>query len=393
MSKAPTGTGRMGLLAAALVITILLSVPIGSGFASSSYSSTTVNTGNSISANYFTVGLYTDSACTAACTDILRTDAEYQKVGDPVSGDVTYSIADDTELTHNGESIEQGNTTTSYQLYLKIGSVNLTGTYGVSVDCECGFIYNSSTTELANASIIATLTNLDDSSPAQISEGTYKLSLKTRGFSAVMDNDPTSLSITMSIVVTDNCSGTYVGSPETVAITSESSIIINNETEAAQAINDANKNNTTVDNFVPSSGGGSHASGKTYTGGWGVTVANGSDATISEQGKINASLNCVDTPFILVMYKGNRGGDSDGTLKITIDGKSTQFTINTNNRMYVVYADTNGLTYDGPSAVTNSFNATQYMSGKTWITGTSMTVEVTSGSVKDLTFDIVLKNT
>lgn len=101
----------------------------------------------------------------------------------------------------------------------------------------------------------------------------------------------------------------------------------------------------------------------------------------------------MNTPFIIVLYKGSRGGPSNGTLSITIDDMNIRIPISTNNRMFVIYADSNGLVSSGAMSVTNSFNATSYMNGKQWISGSEMTVKVASGSVKDLTFDIVLKAT
>lgn len=226
------------LLIGSLVMMIMIP-SLAIGYAVPSYTSEMVCSDNTNTAGYFTIGLYTDEDCTVACTDIFKADGVYQKVTDQTTGDITYSITDDTELTHNGEN--------GYQLYLRIASANMNGTYSVSTSCDCSFIRNGTPTEIRGASIIATLTDLDDTIPSEIADGIYKLSLTSYGLSAVMAGDPTSLSISILLIVRNISMGTYIDSPETMTITAESSITIVDEETAAEALTDANENNTSID--------------------------------------------------------------------------------------------------------------------------------------------------
>lgn len=78
----------MGLLVAALVVTLFLSMPIGSGFAETSYTATTVCTDNSVGANYGVLSITCggaqhplESALKSSFTTVSNTDTEITRQG------------------------------------------------------------------------------------------------------------------------------------------------------------------------------------------------------------------------------------------------------------------------------------------------------------------------
>lgn len=121
------------------------------------------------------------------------------------------------------------------------------------------------------------------------------------------------------------------------------------------------------------SGSGSHGSGQSYSGGFGVTIASGGDKTISDHGAIHASMTCVPNPFVLVLSLNNTDHDGNtGPVTITLDGKSCTInvTLSDRGRSFIIYDGGDHLEYSTPSmSLGRNYNITNYMQGKTWLSG------------------------
>ena len=346
------------------------------------YSAVTVNTDNSASASYFNVGLYSDSSCTQTASSMLKTSAEYMTT----SGlNTTYSVNDNTDIAADS-------------LYMKIIPVNLSGgTYSVSADCTCTFRNSTQSVSSDSASLSVVLTGESGTVTNPSAETAYKVSLLTSGFSTSgLNSAPTSMSVTVSIIVTNSNMGIFAGSPSSITLTSSSSIVITDDTSAAEALEEANADDNNHYFTGSSDKNSNHSSGKSYSGGYGVTIASSEgrdDETISSGSKISASLNSVDDSFVIILYKGTNG--KDGNLHIQVDNgndlsipmKGKKGTV----QSYIVYGSSNSLEYykfENNETSGESIDITSIMDGKTWITGKKITV---NGQVGSVTMDIVLK--
>lgn len=297
-------------------------IPVGMA---TPYTATTTNTDNSLSSEFFTVGLYSDESCTTPASTFFKSSEEYNKV---VESNTTYSINDGTDLAADN-------------LFLKIIASNHTdGNYSVTCVCTCTFVSSDQQKSASNPSLTVVLKNGGNTVTTPVSGTGYKVSLLTSGFSAVMTSAPTSMSVSMRITITDNISGAYVGPSQSVSISQSSSVVITDDTTAAEAIENANPGDTL--SYAGSSSEGK-SSGKSYTGGYGVTVGSGNDATISDNGKVDASLNCIDAPFVIVLSKGDQGNPS-GTVIVSVDGKSSYVDVD-RGYMSIVYKKNNSITF------------------------------------------------
>ena len=202
-------TGRNHSLLLALAITmvaVMVTQPIAVGFASSSsYTATTVSTGNSISSEYYTLRLLSYSG--SSTSKVLQLNNDFTDIdGEQAfsNGQINYSY-DNSDNTYN---IVNGNTTLSKSnIFVAIGNVvgNISGTYGLSCTCTGFESYSSS-------SVTMTWGNNNEN----LSTGyAYRVNLSASNLNYSSTVSPNNTSICIAITATNVCNATYVNDHNT----------------------------------------------------------------------------------------------------------------------------------------------------------------------------------
>lgn len=196
------GRNHSLLLALAIAsVAIMVAQPMAIGFASASYSATTVNTGNSISADYFTAGLYTyrGSGDPDFIMDYSSSNFATLTVAAFDQGRIPYTEEDDdTYKVHNGIT-----NTAINNLYIAITSIphhTMVGStfslsYTVTGIAEAGFT--------GNATLV-----WGGGSPAIELNKAYRLHLSLSDLEYSGTQVP-QMTISVAITLTDNNSACY----------------------------------------------------------------------------------------------------------------------------------------------------------------------------------------
>ncbi len=214
-------------------VVIIMTVPASAtGFASPGYNATTASTGNCITANYFTVGFYSDSSCQMFASNILTT------------GDIEYSSSGTTRTLNTTAVSMPG-------LYFKIdGTHQQTEYYTVSATFSCSFdstpVPNAVMTILFDDDYEIVANSNQSNGSVDLAAGVYALSFGITGASVDMASAPTNLVITLSINVVDNNSG-IVNNSSTRTLTAVSSAEVIDTTTATDSVEEANQNNSDFD--------------------------------------------------------------------------------------------------------------------------------------------------
>ena len=196
MGKGSGKTFGMGLLTV-LAVAMFITMPVGNGFAVS-YTAATTSVSNVITVDYFTVGLYTNTAGTSAASQIFANTLSY-------SGSGPYVFADSSE----GALVSQS------PLYVKINdysnthsTYNLSATWSVSVNAgtisttpKIDVSLGNNTSNKATQAGVATISGINPETAMELIVRIYDLT--------VTGTLPSSISLSINLSFTSGNSGSY----------------------------------------------------------------------------------------------------------------------------------------------------------------------------------------
>ena len=283
------------------------------GYASAvSYTATTVCSGNSVTADYFTANLYSDAQCTVPKDHLL------------LSGNIEYTVTGTTYTIQNNTVISDAST------YLKINSnhetdPNETDPYTISANFSCSL----GNTPVNNATLTiqsgSTFSFVAGSATANISDDVaYPLTLKISNVSANLNAAPTILDVEITIMISDNISASYVGDK---SITISGPIVINNNESAMISLEQINSNNESFSSgdytFNEVTQGSTH--GGQPSSSFAVEIRSRDQSGIAAtDGSVNFTINVPgDTKFAVCCYSST---GSNGSIIITVNSKSATLT-------------------------------------------------------------------
>lgn len=359
MSKPTAGIDRMGLLAI-VAVAFLLTIPVGTGFAVG-YTATTTSASNAISADYFTAGFY-DSSGNAVSTTLKDSLTYKEETSNNVT---TYSIEDDTVVSVDN-------------LYFRInkGAHANNRTYSVSATCTCIFKKTSldAGTEAEDAVMGITLKSGNTVVSTPTSDTLYSVIMKVSDVSAEMDDDPTLISISYSILVVDNCNATYSGSDAGITITGSATSQTEHEEQVAESLDDSNPG-TTVNFAASSDTDNQRSSHMNYEGGYGVTLAQGSNTSNSigdSSGNVDVTISSTSIQSFVLIVKF--GVNNNTKLTITMDN-NYRTEISGDSNVHCVYMGASNLDSGIITANNGVYDVAGFMNGKTWLTGNSLSFD------------------
>ena len=227
--------------------------------------------------------------------NILCSSLEYNKSQSGSS--MSYSIEDDTVITADA-------------LYIKIQSSGMAvNSYTVSAECTCVFSGPNTDVEADDPAVVPTLKDGSGNTVSTLASGNYYgFSLCCEGFSAIMTEEPTSISVNVTIVAENVCMGAF-DSSETIAVTYSSSVPVSIDPSTPGY--EAEEDTVTY-------GGNSYSA---------VEVSNSNNpngGVANSEGNVNVSFTLNSSkPFCFEIHHVN-GENSKLRMIVTIDGVVTR---------------------------------------------------------------------
>lgn len=300
-------TTKSGLTFIATVTILLFMVATSFGYASS-YSATTTNTDNNISASYFTVGIYNQT--NTPVTDLITTDPNLIKYTD-TDGDIrlsgNYQIAKADRYIKIDDSAYIPNQTYHASI---LGSVTDSGDRDILTSCSV-VLYQS--TVVNNETVWEPVADLDPNKYYLVNVFVYFNNVQIQDASASAHQ---TISLTVSIDLTfeavSSPKGTYGvgGHSITVSFTANSSAqaIININTPEDLG----NYTITDVSDTTSYSSGGQNCQA--------VNIQNGTSTGVTNGGNANVIVKLPANTKFIISIVGSHGGPGKNTIDITIEG-------------------------------------------------------------------------
>lgn len=367
------------VLFATFVAIVMVSSPaVVAGYATpiQSYSATSVCADNSLSVDYFTVGLYSESTCQTAAQNILTSNTiEYTS-----SGNVRTLSTSSISLS---------------ELYLKIDKTNHvwhndSSTFTVTAESTVKFdntiVQSAVVSLLFDDTELIVANSTTSSGSTELTEGIHSLSFSITDASVEMASEPSGIVLILSITVEDNNLGVTT-SNSSRTLTAVSSAVIVDPTTASNSIEEANQYNPDFNSenpayeFKPAEEQHNSQGHAYYT----VEVSSTSNTGIAYQGNVDVELSIPSgVKFSIHCYGPGNGTGSTNKLQalISVDGSPyktcTFFYKGSSFNGYIFNNNSSGIF--SPVMYTQSSNPTQVRDklndSDSWISGNTVNVRL-----------------
>ena len=337
MSPIPKfGSNTLALLAIVLTAT-MLAQPMSLGYATDSYTATTVSSDNSLSANYFTAGLYSHSgADNPGIIEVTEsTEPDFTPADNVVkSGELAFTYSDHKV---SGDNV----VITPSNLYLIIHPLAVTGSPTFNIGSHSIAIFDGE--DQITSGVSSTVTMGDPTMPTiDMSANTaYKLTVKITIQETTISSDTLTCNFVISSIIEQLMQGAYAVQGCNITLTTHSQPI----TDIIQDNEDISDQGFELDPIENS---------PEYNGNPAVNISSDSNEHgILPDGNGSITVN-VNVPtgyyFILSVYNDNPNGvKKEQTFNLTITGFSTKVitipSINNSNlgKHYYIFKDGNNL--------------------------------------------------
>lgn len=335
------GRNHSLLLALAIAsVAIMVAQPMAIGFASASYSATTVNTGNTISADYFIAGLYESDGVTPA-DNLITGTFNYATVSGGYAVNATDAGTEGVRIISNtGQHTGAGSYTISGSWTVDSGD---DPSYGSTITCYVG----NAGTYTDNDSFVMYRSGDSSSSTSVTLSDISSLQLHF-DLNLLYASAPTGSVMTISITIVDNTHAMAVSGNNSLTLQSSSAVnVISDANNAEVKPGDKNPSYSSTDE-----------QGRPVTvylvesertdGNLGVNISSSDDgdSLVEASGLANnfsASVNIPENTDYAIQITVSSGGWALGTLDLTlrIGNNSYRGTLY-NNGTYFAYTPTSG---------------------------------------------------